>query len=378
MLDGLRNTEIIPDIDIYILIDDVDWLNERQVEVINTWISTRVSKKISIKLSTQIKKYKTYRTVSRHTIDSTHDYFNINISDIYTSSKSSYIKRLREIIKTRLEIANINASPEEFFVEDKKQEDEIKIIGEKLKEEWREEKRGYRPGDDAYRYARSEYIKSLGGSRKSRSNYLYAGFQQLGHISSGTARHFIEAAAVMYEDGVKIGKQKTIEYIPPNIQDTVICNKAESIMMNDFEKLKRGEARSDVANESVINNLRNLVEACGKTFFEILVSDRSERRVFSFAISDQENIDLDIEEVLKLGVQEGYFHESTIGTKEGVGRTRLYIMTRRLAPYYKLDPTSFAGYLFVTCEAIKKALQEGKYLKKIKDIDEVMQLTLFG
>ena len=84
-----------------------------------------------------------------------------------------------------------------------------------------------------------------------------------------------------------------------------------------------------------------------------------------------------------LGVQYGYFHQSTIGNKEGTGRTRLYVLTRRLAPFFTLDPTSFAGYKLVTNEALREATIKPKtFLGKVRrnGVDSVLetgQLALF-
>ena len=54
------------------------------------------------------------------------------------------------------------------------------------------------------------------------------------------------------------------------------------------------------------------------------------------------------------------FYEAAIGTKEGRWRTRRYIMTRRLAPHFKLDPMGFSGYLFVTSELLDLAISNPK------------------
>ena len=40
----------------------------------------------------------------------------------------------------------------------------------------------------------------------------------------------------------------------------------------------------------------------------------------------------------------------------GTAKARLYILNRLLAPHFKLDPTSFAGYKFVTCAVLEEAL----------------------
>lgn len=92
-------------------------------------------------------------------------------------------------------------------------------------------------------------------------------------------------------------------------------------------------------------------------FRQILLSDRSERRVFSVAISDQPSER--VEKIFRLGMRLGYFHKSTIGRKDGGsgGRTALYILNRRLAPIWTLDVTSFAGYLFVQNSILEEAMQ---------------------
>ena len=126
------------------------------------------------------------------------------------------------------------------------------------------------------------------------------------------------------------------------------------------------------SSTGLTRKLRNLILALGGTFHQILLSDRSERRVFSIALSDEP--DEELLTVLRLGVRYGYFHESTIGNKEGTGRTRLFILSRRLAPVFTLDPTSFAGYKFVTCAVLHEAMNTPKsFLRRVRssDMDEL-------
>ena len=72
---------------------------------------------------------------------------------------------------------------------------------------------------------------------------------------------------------------------------------------------------SPIQGEKTANEkLRNLLHAMGKTFFDILLSDRAERMVFSIALS---NIpDEEIREVLNLGVRLNYLHQATIGDNQ--------------------------------------------------------------
>ena len=126
--------------------------------------------------------------------------------------------------------------------------------------------------------------------------------------------------------------------------------------------------------------LENLVRALGGIFHLKLVSNDAERRVFSVAISGEAAGD--VKRILELGVRCGYFHRSSIGNKDGTGRTRLYVLTRRLAPFFKLDPSSFTGYLWVTNEFVRRAIAAPDgVLRRLKQEGfgelEESQLTLF-
>lgn len=364
---------------VFLLIDDADNLNLTQTKILNGWVSSRTSAQVSLKISTQMN-YKTYLTAIRQAIASPHDFSEVNISAIYTSSRDLYLERVTQIVQRRLRMHHIKSSPEQFFPPYQKQEDEINKIAEELKKAWHEKKRGYRAADDVTRYARPEYIKRLQGTSKSGSTYKYAGFKQLVHVSDGIVRYFLDAAATMYGEIQARSPNSQITQIDPAVQDDVIQQQAREFFFTEFDKLEADEGESS-EQLTKIKKLRNLIQALGGTFHEILVSDASERRVFSVAFSDRP--DEEILEVFRRGVQYGYFHERSIGNKEGTGRTRLYVLSRRLAPVFKLDPTSFAGYKFMTAAAIKEAMERPKtFLGKIQrgGVDTLLtpgQLSLF-
>ena len=104
-----------------------------------------------------------------------------------------------------------------------------------------------------------------------------------------------------------------------------------------------------------MDKLFNLLKWLGGTFFLKLTSHDSERRVFSVALSGK--ADPEVVRIFELGVRYSYFHRSSIGNKEGTGRTRLYVLTRRVAPYFSLDPTTFAGYLWTTSDVLAQAME---------------------
>jgi hypothetical protein len=390
LLQDLRRLSFLPKGPIYLLIDDADYLNHTQTVVLNSWLATRTQMDVSIKISTQLR-YKSMQTVSGLPVQSPHDFQAINIADVYTTRHGRYLNRVEAIISKRLIKAGIDCSPREFFPPDSEQESEIKAIADRIRNEWQEKGRGHRADDDVTRYARPEYIRALGGTAKSSRTYSYSGFDQLVHISSGLVRYFLEPASLMFDEQQSRHAGSSVKAIDPGIQDQVVREEANNLMFGEFDRIRseaivespdvEGAESGHVEVLRKMDKLRNLICSLGGTFYLKLISDDSERRVFSIAISGPP--DREVVEVLDMGVRCGYFHRSSIGNKDGTGRTRLYVLTRRLAPYFKLDPSSFAGYLWLTNEALHEAMANSEaILRKVKKVGvgqyfESSQLTLF-
>jgi len=362
----------------FIMIDDADNLNKTQKQIINTWISYRSINTISFKISTQLN-YKYYRTLFGDRIETPHDYTEINIADRYTSANRSFYKdRIKDVVEKRLKRIGLDVDPYKFFPPDTEQDKKIKALFDEYKAakiaEGKSEKQAY---DFAYRYAKPDFIKKLGGNR---NTFSYAGFDQLVHISSGNMRQFIEPAKEMYytmvtERLANDGKEM-IHEISPNVQNDVIKNYSYKSFVTFFDKLKEEKqfdiekVESDpkidpqykeIKKEEIklaifdLEKLSNLINALGKLFNRILLSPSSERRVFSIALNDEP--DAELKKVLDLGVELGFLQEYSIGNKYGTGKSRLYILNRIVAPNFGLDPTSFAGYKFVNCEVLKIAIR---------------------
>jgi hypothetical protein len=163
-----------------------------------------------------------------------------------------------------------------------------------------------------------------------------------------------------------------VEKIDPTIQDQVMRDEADGFMFDEFDKLTVEEGE-DAPSKTDLEKLRNLIFALGGAFHLILLSGNSERRIFSVALSDPP--DPDVSAILALGTQYGYLHDSSIGNKEGTGRTKLFVLSRRLAPFFSLDPTGFAGYKFVTSRAISEAMTQPKlFVERLnKNLAEVFE-----
>lgn len=383
LLKGIKDLPFMPKGPIYLLLDDADRLSKTQTRALNSWVDTRTSATVSLKISTQ-RQYKGLYTFAGTRIETPHDYSEIDISTVYTTAfKDKYKTRVAAIVNKRLALAGIKATAAEFFPEDKEQEEEIRRIADELRQKHEKgQGRGYRASDDAVRYARPDYIKSRAGTSKSSPSYSYAGFEQLVHISSGIVRHFLEPAAKMYSEATTRYGGKPVTSIPPGIQDSVLRDMAKAFLFDELDK-ESLDRSGDAPPAEDLTKLANLIEALGGLFHQCLLSDRAERRVFSIAFSDTPS--QEIRDILKLGVRYGYFQESTIGKKDSksAGRTWLYILSRRLAPAFNLDPTGFAGYFFVTSAFIAEALSNPRSLLRrvarssIEGEIEPSQLTLF-
>lgn len=382
LLDGM--SEIINHGTIYLLIDDAQCLSNTQTHILNSWVSTRTSRRVSLKISTQYN-YKSFYTVQGSTIDSPHDYSLIDMSSIYTgTNKSKYRDRIEEIVNKRLKLYGIETSAMEFFEPDFAQEEKIKEYAEKYRQAFDAGNgKGHNRSDDAIRYARPDFIKSLSGTSKNSSTYSYSGFEQLVHLSSGVVRYFLEPAHLMYaKELTNTNGDEKISKISSSTQNIIVREEANKFLFNELDRIKIGKHENAIAS-SDIDMLTNLIKGLGGLFREILLSERSERRIFSIAISDEPSEK--VSNILDLGIRLGYFHQSTIGKKNAIfgGRTKLYIMNRRLAPIWTLDPNGFAGYLFIKNELLEEALVNpdamNRRIHKYMDIDntDYVQLSFF-
>ena len=346
----------------YILIDDAGYLNLAQTKVLNTWVSYRSTKDICLKISAQLD-YKTHLTANDKRIDAPHDYSEINISTVYSSKTSDYNDRIKEIVRKRLEkYMNLKIEPEKFFPQDEEQEVAIEAIAKKLAKENYDPERPYASGDAARRYARPDFIKDLQKNHKSGFTYSYAGFDQLVAISSGIIRYFLAPAQEMFSVMVAKNPNMEIKEITPGVQDEVIKRYSDTFLHGQFDEIRKDQGMKNFTLEKA-DKLYNLVDSLGELFHVILVSNASERRVFSVALTDSP--DEELYEILDMCEHYGYIHKRTIGNKDGTGKNRMYVLSRVLSPHFKLDPMSFAGYKFMDSSTLKIALTSKKKFLQI-------------
>lgn len=380
LIKALKKATFLRGTNFYLLIDDADELNITQTKILNTWVSARNTELVSFKISTQLK-YLTYFTVTGSKIDAPHDYSEITLNQVYTSDqKESYKKNVKEIIEKRLKtMSSIDCKAEDFYPSNKEQDEKVKSLQQELYiqelEKTGDTKKAY---DFAYRNARPEYMIRM----KNQYTYSYAGFDQLVHLSSGIIRSFLDLSSKMFTTTLNNSTDKVVDHIPVSIQDQEIKDYSYSFFNDEFEKLLEDcDLDEDRLNKH--KKLRNLIDSMGKAFRIILESNSSERRKFSFYYDG--NLSTEVKDVLKLGVVYGYFHPATLSSKSGLGRSKLYILNRMLSPYYKLDPMSFSGYLYLTEDMLNLACNKpNAFLTNIRskkydaDLeDKAKQMNLF-
>ena len=361
----------------YILIDDAGHLTLSQTRILNTWVSYRTTGDICFKISTQLD-YKTHLTINGKRIDSPHDYSEVNISTRYSSKTSIYSERIEQIVKKRINkylgVPIDNIDVKKFFPENQKQKQELEILSIEIKEKYKDIEKSYAGLDANKRYTVSEYVKSL-KQHRSGYNYSYSGFDQLVSISSGIFRQFLEPAQRMYLMCFEKYEGQTPDYITDSVQNSIIKVYSEEFLTVEFDKIRKDKDSKEHTNKA--DMLFNLINSLGELFHKIFVSDLTERIVFSIALTTNPNEQL--KEILDMGEQYGYLHKGTIGNKQGTGRNPLYILSRLLAPYFKLDSSSFSGYQNMTSETLSIALNDkNRFLrafdKKFKDNKDLPSL----
>ena len=357
---------------IFVLIDDGDDLPLSHTIVLNSWIARRRPSTV-FKVSTMYA-YKTFETRSGSKIQQPHDFIQYDIVTRFIEYRSEdYVELLRQICIKRLQqvgLSGVDGEPIDpmlFFPEDRAQNARIEKVRNALTKKYSEIYSGRSIRDYVYRHLTSEYMRSL-SQKSALSSYRYAGFQTLAVLSGGLVRDFIICAQRMYDDALRRSQDEAVDHIPPDIQDQVVRDYADKILfdISDDQQKRSGKEEDWVA-------VANIIEGLGAAFKQKMLSQDSERRVFSFAFQSSPN--KKTLELLDLAIREGYLARSFISKKEGVGRRYLYVLTRRIAPAFSLDVSAYSAYMSLKPNVIEN-MASGETKRDWNDKD-VVQSDLF-
>lgn len=399
----IKRLDGVPSVPLFVMLDDADNLPIPLQRVLNSWVSTRSTGDICLKVTTQLA-YATMRTLDNRIIESPHDYAEVNLTAVYTASSDTYSRRLHEIVAKRLQNSGILSSVDQFFPLDKAQEERLKVIAAEISAEHIEMNLSSevpvgsaRSRDEVRRYTVPQFMREIAGSSKSAHTYSYAGFRSLVDLSSGVVRWFLEPASRMYDRMISegLGDAGTVTQIPVGVQDAVIkdwsaefleplTRQTTEISDNQTDMSEGIESLHADGHETVLyEQLRNLIEGLGRLFRgKLLDPNASEQRVFSVVLRDRPKPEL--ERVLSLGVRLGYLQRSDYAAKEALGGRRpRYILARRLGPHYKLDISGYAAHLSIMSKDLEVAMRNpGEFvksrLKKDGSADSQFSLDLDG
>ena len=342
---------------LYILVDDGDDLPLPHTRVLNSWIARRRRSTV-FKVSTMYA-YKTFQTKSSSAIQAPHDFIKYDISTRFLEYNSEdYVDLVRRICSKRLTQAGIETNgceidPTEYFPEDEEQSQRIADLKIELSARYEEVFSGRAVRDNVYRHLMSEYMRKL-NKRRSLATFRYAGFETLAVLSGGLVRDFIICAQRMFDDAFRNPQSGKVTAIPPNIQNRTVRDHADQLLFQIGEADHKRSGRSDEWKA-----IENIVRGIGALFKGKMLSEDSERRVFSFSF--QSTPDADTDQLLELAIREGYFVRGFISNKEGTGRRTLYVLTRRLAPAFSLDVSAYSGYVSLRPEVITQ-MAAGKWI----------------
>ena len=356
---------------LFVLIDDADDLPHSHAIVLNSWIARR-RRSVVFKVSTMYA-YKTFETRSGSKIQQPHDFIQYDIASRFLEYNSEdYVDLVRRICIKRLQQAGIEGAtgndidPKEFFPTDVAQDSRMEALRDSLTAKYEKKYSGRSVGDYVYRHLTSEYMKDL-NRRKSLGNYRYAGFRTLAILSGGLVRDFIICAQRMVDDASRDTDNGGVTSISPSIQDRVVRDYADSILF-EIEDARQKRAGTD----SDWRAIANMVNGLGATFKRKMLSDDSERRVFSFAFQSRPKPEF--AKLLELAVSEGYLVRGFISKKEGIGRRYLYVLTRRVGPAFSLDVSAYSGYLSLQPLAIEEVMNNGGEIGRSGDDERQAKL----
>lgn len=367
----------INDLVFYLLIDEAGRTYEFQQEILNGWIACRNHDLLSLKLTSVKIEYVTFYTRDKWIIQNTHDYSETDLS-IVRYSISDYKNKVRKVVQKRFDAYKIKIDDvEKFFPFDEDYQKLINQERDELKKEYENCSTKEKFGEFCSRRLMPRVYQHLS---KNRLNPRYMGFDILVATSSGIIRNFLEPSRMMYDAVLYQNKGAKILEIPVNIQEEKITKYSQDF----YEKIHC--ISSDPQDNIVIKKLENLVRALGNYFRERLLTENlTEGRIFSFTVRQIEQLDYSERRVLQLAEQNDYLQKSFYSGKNRKSAEEWYLLSRRLAPFFKLDPTALKGRVAFSSFDIQMAMNDpdrfvkekiDKLRKKQSD-DKIIQMELF-
>lgn len=335
----------------FLLLDEGDRLYDFQKRYINSMIANRDHKYLSIKLASKIEGYDCFLTDSKTRIQRIHDYETIFLDELYTHSRNTYFNKIKEIANRRLESNELSVDIETFLPPSSYEEKLFDKLKRQVELEWEnlpDYKRTKEKANYVDKYATARLFQHLA---KKKIQKRYSGFANIVHYSSGIIRNFLHPCHLMFEKVLErnIDLNKDC-FIPESLQNQIIYKSSRDFIKELDESIK-GLGVHSKEQKAIISNLRRLINALGKLYYERLTDEKSrDPRIISFALTDDP--DEQMQNILTYAVKESYFHKVYTVSKSGGGKLECYVLNRALCPAFKLDLSSLRGRILLSSKEL--------------------------
>ncbi|MFZ3084282.1 hypothetical protein [Rhodoferax ferrireducens] len=336
ILTALKQTTLLQNTHLSLLIDDAHDLNPYQRKLLNSWLGYRDHSVFSFKVAIAgIHRYD-MRTAFGGTILEGHDYITIDLEQPYQNKESGFGKFARDVVAKRLKNVGIELTIDEFFPESVSFRKEMDEYEKQTKKE--AINKGVSPdnskaiNDYVYKYARARYFQE----RPAKANKpVYAGFDTLVHLSTGVIRHLLVPCYWMFEALQSNDEVNVNTYISSEVQSKIIHERSEKLWEFIRNKL---ETQVEGCGKTEAEKLRQLLTKLAEHFRYRLLNHKSEPRVLTFSISGYEqHLREELEPILHLAQKAQLLYVRSGPAKDGGGREDFYTPNRMLWPEYSLD-----------------------------------------
>lgn len=374
ILSALKQTSLLKNTHISLLIDDAHDLNSHQKKILNSWIGYRDHSVFSFKTAIAGTRYYDMTTSFGGTILEGHDYITIDLEKPIQNKSSDFGKFAREVVEKRLKKIDVNITSDEFFPENENFRKAIEKFNEITRKEALDKSITSKKAisDYVYKYSRARYFQE----RSSKANKPpYSGFETIVHLSTGVIRNLLDPCYWMYE-ALLSEDNKTIEVISPEIQKKVIQQRSAALW--EFIKYKL-ETQVVGCGKTEADQLRNLITKVTEHFRYRLLNHKSEPRVLTFSISGFEGVQRDeLEPLLRLAQKAQLIYIRNGPAKDGGGREDYYNLNRMLFPEYGLDVIGQNGRASLKAiDLINAAKGDSIPTENEKSLVDTIQLGVF-
>lgn len=359
LLEALKNTSLLKDSHISLLIDDAHDLNLHQKKVLNSWLGYRDHSVFSFKVAIAGIRMYDLTTAFGGTILEGHDYITVDLEQPFQNKESGFGKFARQVIQKRLENVGISTSPEEFFPEHPAFVKSMAECSDQARQ--RALEKGIHPSDTKsindyiYKYAGAIYF----GERSPKAGRpIYAGFDTLVHLSTGVIRNLLDPCFWMFEEYQSTLHGGPLVCIPPDIQSKVVHDRSATWWEFVRNKL---DTQVEGCGKTESDKLKNLFIALAEHFKFRLQNHKSEPRITTFVISQfTDEARQELEPILRLAQKAQLLYVRNGRSKDGGGREDFFTPNRILWPEYGLDVHGLHGRASLKAIDLISAMRGGK------------------